>query len=138
MPNLTIEPAGGGNTGGHRHPVDCHLTDKRGPRWGSHAICQAGAYNVWRAEATDNPGRRGPRCRTAGPKPGDISVKLRGPLGNHLDILPHFDTLLVMSGRATMTGFHSQVLSKVRAVPRWSTQASDDPGRGSRRGDIAR
>lgn len=55
--------------------------------------------------------------RAAGAKAG-ISVKPGTPLEPYLDILPHFDTLLVMSVEPGFGGqrFIPEVLSKVRAV----------------------
>ncbi|CKN71809.1 ribulose-phosphate 3-epimerase [Mycobacterium tuberculosis] len=65
----------------------------------------------------DNPDRWARDIRAAGAKAG-ISVKPGTPLEPYLDILPHFDTLLVMSVEPGFGGqrFIPEVLSKVRAV----------------------
>ncbi|COU14779.1 ribulose-phosphate 3-epimerase [Mycobacterium tuberculosis] len=72
---------------------------------------------TFHAEATDNPVGVARDIRAAGAKAG-ISVKPGTPLEPYLDILPHFDTLLVMSVEPGFGGqrFIPEVLSKVRAV----------------------
>ncbi|WP_099051023.1 ribulose-phosphate 3-epimerase [Mycobacterium asiaticum] len=98
-------------------PVDCHLMIENPDRWAP-PYAEAGAYNVtFHAEATDNPTGVARDIRAAGAKAG-ISVKPKTPLGPYLDILPQFDTLLIMSVEPGFGGqsFIPEVLSKVRTV----------------------
>ncbi|WP_155763928.1 ribulose-phosphate 3-epimerase [Mycobacterium asiaticum] len=98
-------------------PIDCHLMIENPDRWAP-PYAEAGAYNVtFHAEATDNPTGVARDIRAAGAKAG-ISVKPKTPLGPYLDILPQFDTLLIMSVEPGFGGqeFIPEVLSKVRTV----------------------
>ncbi|BCI89100.1 hypothetical protein NIIDMKKI_43060 [Mycobacterium kansasii] len=86
-------------------------------RWAP-PYAEAGAHNVtFHAEAADNPVGVARDIRAAGAKAG-ISVKPGTPLDPYLEILPHFDTLLVMSVEPGFGGqkFIPEVLSKVRTV----------------------
>ena len=86
-------------------------------RWAP-PYAEAGAYNVtFHAEATDNPVAVARDIRAAGAKAG-ISVKPKTPLEPYLEILPQFDTLLIMSVEPGFGGqdFIPDVLSKVRTV----------------------
>src|SRR6201994_3388822 len=77
-------------------PMDCHLMIDNPDRWAP-PYAEAGAYNVtFHAEATDNPVGVARDIRAAGAKAG-ISVKPKTPLEPYLEILPQFDTLLIMS-----------------------------------------
>jgi ribulose-phosphate 3-epimerase len=98
-------------------PMDCHLMIDNPDRWAP-GYAEAGAYNVtFHAEATDNPIGVGRDIRAAGAKAG-ISVKPGTPLEPYLEILSHFDTLLIMSVEPGFGGqsFIPEVLSKVRAA----------------------
>src|ERR1700759_3516046 len=98
-------------------PMDCHLMIDNPDRWAP-PYAEAGAYNVTiHAEATDNPAGVGRDIRAAGSKAG-ISVKPGTPLEPYLEILPHFDTFLVMSVEPGFGGqdFIAEVLGKVRTV----------------------
>jgi ribulose-phosphate 3-epimerase len=98
-------------------PMDCHLMIENPGRWAP-GYAEAGAYNVtFHAEATDDPVGVGRDIRAAGAKAG-ISVKPKTPLEPYLEILPHFDTLLIMSVEPGFAGqsFIPDVLGKVRAV----------------------
>src|SRR6201996_2691043 len=98
-------------------PMDCHLMIDNPDRWAP-PYAEAGAYNVtFHAEATDHPIAVARDIRAAGSKAG-ISVKPKTPLEPDLEILPHFDTLLVMSVEPGFGGqsFIPEVLSKVRTV----------------------
>lgn len=98
-------------------PMDCHLMIDNPDRWAP-PYAEAGAYNVtFHAEATDNPIAVARDIRAAGAKAGS-SVKPGTPLDPYLEILPHFDTLLVMSVEPGFGGqsFIPEVLSKVRTV----------------------
>jgi ribulose-phosphate 3-epimerase len=100
-------------------PMDCHLMIENPGRWAP-GYAEAGAYNVtFHAEATDDPVGVGRDIRAAGAKAG-ISVKPKTPLEPYLEILPHFDTLLIMSVEPGFAGqsFIPDVLGKVRAVRR--------------------
>lgn len=98
-------------------PMDCHLMIDNPDRWAP-PYAEAGAYNVtFHAEATDNPVAVARDIRAAGSMAG-ISVKPGTPLEPYLEILPQFDTLLVMSVEPGFGGqsFIPEVLSKVRTV----------------------
>src|ERR1700755_1859690 len=98
-------------------PMDCHLMIDNPDRWAP-PYAEAGAYNVtFHAEATDNPVGVARDIRAAGAKAG-ISVKPKTPLEPYLEILPQFDTLLIMSVEPGFGGqsFIPEVLSKVRTV----------------------
>ena len=107
VPNLTIGlPVVESLLAATRIPMDCHLMIDNPDRW-------APPY----AEATDNPVGVARDIRAAGAKAG-ISVKPGTPLDPYLEILPHFDTLLIMSVEPGFggQGFMPEVLSKVRTV----------------------
>ena len=95
-------------------PMDCHLMIDDPDRWAP-PYAEAGAYNVtFHAEATDNPVGVARDIRAAGAKAG-ISVKPGTPLEPYLEILPEFDTLLIMSVEPGFGGqkFIPEVLPKV-------------------------
>jgi ribulose-phosphate 3-epimerase len=95
-------------------PMDCHLMIDDPDRWAP-PYAEAGAYNVtFHAEATDNPVGVARDIRAAGAKAG-LSVKPGTPLEPYLEILPEFDTLLIMSVEPGFGGqrFISEVLPKV-------------------------
>ena len=100
-------------------PMDCHLMIDDPARWAP-PYAEAGAYNVtFHAEATDDPVGVARDIRAAGAKAG-LSVKPGTPIEPYLDILRHFDTLLVMSVEPGFGGqkFMPEVLPKVAAVRR--------------------
>ncbi|MEU0496430.1 ribulose-phosphate 3-epimerase [Mycobacterium sp. NPDC006124] len=100
-------------------PMDCHLMIEDPARWAP-PYAEAGAYNVtFHAEATDDPVAVARDIRAAGAKAG-LSVKPGTPIEPYLEILRHFDTLLVMSVEPGFGGqkFMPEVLSKVTAVRR--------------------
>src|ERR1700759_4729175 len=100
-------------------PMDCHLMIDNPDRWAP-PYAEAGAYNVtFHAEATDNPAGVGRDIRAAGAKAG-ISVKPGTPLEPYLEILPEFDTLLIMSVEPGFGGqkFIPEVLPKVAIARR--------------------
>ncbi|WP_188585682.1 ribulose-phosphate 3-epimerase [Gordonia jinhuaensis] len=95
-------------------PIDCHLMIDDPGRWAP-PYAEAGAYNVtFHAEATDDPVPVAKDIRAAGAKAG-LSIKPNTPLDPYLEILPAFDTLLVMSVEPGFGGqsFMPQVLDKV-------------------------
>ncbi|MDD7814245.1 ribulose-phosphate 3-epimerase [Mycolicibacter sinensis] len=98
-------------------PMDCHLMIEDPGRWAP-PYAEAGAHNVtFHAEATDSPIAVARDIRAAGAKAG-LSIKPGTPLEPYLEILPNFDTLLVMSVEPGFGGqsFIPEVLGKVRAV----------------------
>ncbi|MBV9091517.1 MAG: ribulose-phosphate 3-epimerase [Mycobacteriaceae bacterium] len=95
-------------------PMDCHLMIDDPDRWAP-PYAEAGAYNVsFHAEATDNPVGVARDIRAAGARAG-LSVKPGTPLDPYLEILPEFDTLLIMSVEPGFGGqqFIPEVLPKV-------------------------
>src|SRR6201987_5607046 len=95
-------------------PMDCHLMIDNPDRWAP-PYAEAGPYNVtFHAEATNNPVAVARDIRAAGAKAG-LSVKPGTPLEPYLEILPEFDTLLIMSVEPGFGGqkFIPEVLPKV-------------------------
>jgi ribulose-phosphate 3-epimerase len=100
-------------------PMDCHLMIDNPERWAP-PYAEAGAYNVtFHAEATNNPVAVAHDIRAAGAKAG-LSVKPGTPLEPYLEILPEFDTLLIMSVEPGFGGqsFMPEVLVKVAIARR--------------------
>lgn len=100
-------------------PMDCHLMIDQPERWAP-PYAEAGAYNVtFHAEATENPVGVARDIRAAGAKAG-LAVKPGTALEPYLEILPEFDTLLVMSVEPGFGGqkFIPEVLGKVSTVRR--------------------
>jgi ribulose-phosphate 3-epimerase len=100
-------------------PVDCHLMIDEPDRWAV-GYAEAGAYNVTvHAEAVREPVKMAADLRAAGAKAG-LSVKPGTPLDDWLDVLGHYDTLLVMSVEPGFGGqsFMPEVLDKVRTARR--------------------
>lgn len=98
-------------------PLDCHLMIDNPGRWAP-GYAEAGAYNVTiHAEATDDPIAVAKDIRAAGARAG-LSVKPGTPIEPYLEILRHFDTLLVMSVEPGFGGqsFIPDVLGKARIV----------------------
>jgi ribulose-phosphate 3-epimerase len=100
-------------------PMDCHLMIDDPHRWAP-PYAEAGAYNVtFHAEASDDPIAVARDIRAAGARAG-LGVKPGTPIEPYLELLPHFDTLLVMSVEPGFGGqkFIPEVLSKVTMVRR--------------------
>lgn len=100
-------------------PVDCHLMIEDPGRWAP-PYAEAGAHNVtFHAEATDDPVAVARDIRAAGARAG-LSVRPGTDIDPYLEILPAFDTLLVMSVEPGFGGqsFIPDVLDKVRALRR--------------------
>jgi ribulose-phosphate 3-epimerase len=98
-------------------PVDCHLMIDDPDRWAI-GYAEAGAYNVTvHAEAAKDPVAIAKDLRAAGAKAG-LSIKPGTPLEPWLDVLKHYDTLLVMSVEPGFGGqsFMPEVLAKVRTA----------------------
>lgn len=98
-------------------PLDCHLMIENPDRWAI-GYAEAGAHNVTvHVEAAAEPVALAKNLRAAGAKAG-LSVKPGTPLEPYLDLLEHYDTLLVMSVEPGFGGqrFMPGVLDKVRAM----------------------
>ena len=100
-------------------PFDCHLMIEDPARWAL-GYAEAGAYNVtFHAEATDDPVKLARELRAAGSLAG-LAIDRDTPVEPYLELLPHFDTLLIMTIKAGFGGqkFMPELLDKVRAVRR--------------------
>ncbi|WP_204456694.1 ribulose-phosphate 3-epimerase [Actinokineospora baliensis] len=100
-------------------PMDCHLMISDPDRWAV-GYAEAGAHNVTvHVEAATDPVRIARDLRAAGAKAG-LSVKPGTPIEPYLEILPEYDTLLVMSVEPGFGGqsFIAEVLDKVRTLRR--------------------
>jgi ribulose-phosphate 3-epimerase len=96
-------------------PVDCHLMIEDPDRWAI-GYAEAGAYNVTvHVEAANDPIALAKNLRAAGAKAG-LSIKPGTPLEPYVEVLKHYDTLLVMSVEPGFGGqsFMAEVLDKVR------------------------
>jgi ribulose-phosphate 3-epimerase len=100
-------------------PVDCHLMIDDPDTWAIR-YAEAGAHNVTvHVEAAGDPVKIAAELRDAGAKAG-LSIKPNTPLEPYVDLLRHYDTLLVMSVEPGFGGqrFIPEVLDKVRAARR--------------------
>lgn len=100
-------------------PLDCHLMIDDPDRWAI-GYAEAGSYNVTvHVEAARDPVKLAKDLRAAGARAG-LSVKPGTPLEPYVEILTHYDTLLVMSVEPGFGGqeFIPQVLDKVRTARR--------------------
>jgi ribulose-phosphate 3-epimerase len=98
-------------------PLDCHLMIDDPDRWAI-GYAEAGAHNVTvHIEAAKDPIALARNLHAAGAKAG-LSVKPDTPLEPYLDVLRHYDTLLVMSVEPGFGGqsFLPAVLDKVRTA----------------------
>jgi ribulose-phosphate 3-epimerase len=98
-------------------PFDCHLMIENPDRWAI-GYAEAGAYNVtFHAEAADDPVRLAKDLRAAGSRAG-LAIDRDTPVGPYLELLPHLDTVLIMTIKAGFGGqaFIPDMLDKVRAV----------------------
>ncbi|WP_215543742.1 ribulose-phosphate 3-epimerase [Amycolatopsis sp. CA-230715] len=98
-------------------PIDCHLMIDDPDRWAI-GYAEAGAYNVTvHAEAATDPVKIAKDLRAAGAKAG-LSIKPGTPLEDVVEVLKHYDTLLVMSVEPGFGGqsFIDSVLEKVRTA----------------------
>jgi ribulose-phosphate 3-epimerase len=96
-------------------PLDCHLMIESPERWAP-GYAEAGARNVTvHAEACEDPAAVARDIRAAGALAG-LALKPGTPLEPYLDVLPGFDTLLVMTVEPGFGGqeFIAEVLPKVR------------------------
>ncbi|MEU8116282.1 ribulose-phosphate 3-epimerase [Micromonospora sp. NPDC048947] len=100
-------------------PFDVHLMIEDPRRWAP-GYADAGAYNVtFHAEASDDPVALAKDLRSAGAKAG-LAIDRDTPIEPYLDLLPSFDTLLIMTIKAGFGGqrFIPQLLEKVRTARR--------------------
>ncbi|MGQ0483086.1 MAG: ribulose-phosphate 3-epimerase [Pseudonocardia sp.] len=100
-------------------PLDCHLMIEDPDRWAV-GYAEAGAHNVTvHIEAAADPVKLAADLRAAGALAG-LSVKPNTPLEPYLEVLRHYDTLLVMSVEPGFggQGFIAEVLAKVRTARR--------------------
>jgi ribulose-phosphate 3-epimerase len=98
-------------------PFDCHLMIDAPDRWAVD-YAEAGSYNVtFHAEATRDPVAVARNLHAAGSRAG-LAVDRDTPVEPYLELLPHFDTLLVMTIKAGFGGqeFLPEMLDKVRTV----------------------
>jgi ribulose-phosphate 3-epimerase len=96
-------------------PLDCHLMIDHPERWAPD-YAELGARNVTvHAEACTDPRAVARDIRAAGALAG-LALKPGTPLERYLDVLPDFDTLLVMTVEPGFGGqdFIAEVLPKVR------------------------
>jgi ribulose-phosphate 3-epimerase len=100
-------------------PLDCHLMIENPDRWAI-AYAEAGSHNVTvHVEAAKDPVMLAKDLRAAGSKAG-LAIKPNTPLEPYVDVLKHYDTLLVMSVEPGFGGqtFIAGVLDKVRQARR--------------------
>jgi ribulose-phosphate 3-epimerase len=120
VPNLTIGlPVVTALLGVTSIPLDCHLMIDDPDTWAVR-YAEAGAYNVTiHVEAADEPVKIARDLKAAGAKAG-LSIKPKTPLEPYLELLGHYDTLLIMSVEPGFGGqeFMPEVLDKVRAARR--------------------
>jgi ribulose-phosphate 3-epimerase len=120
VPNLTIGlPVVRSLRAATAVPLDCHLMIEDPDRWAI-GYAEAGAHNVTvHVEAASDPVKLAADIRAAGAMAG-LSVKPKTPVEPYLELLRHYDTLLVMSVEPGFGGqeFIAGVLDKVRAVRR--------------------
>src|SRR5262249_7901426 len=120
VPNLTIGlPVVQSLRKATELPLDCHLMIDDPDRWAV-GYAEAGAVNVTvHAEAADDPRRIARDLRAAGAVAG-LAVDRDPPLEPYLELLPDFDTLLVMTIKAGFGGqdFIPELLDKVRLARR--------------------
>jgi ribulose-phosphate 3-epimerase len=98
-------------------PLDVHLMIESPERWAP-GYAEAGAYNVtFHAEAANHPVALARDLRAAGAKAG-LAVDRDTPVEPYLELLPEFDTLLVMTIKAGFGGqsFLPEMLAKVRTL----------------------
>ena len=100
-------------------PFDVHLMITDPQRWAP-AYAEAGAYNVtFHAEACEDPVTLARTLRAAGAKAG-LAIDRDTSVEPYLELLPHFDTILIMTIKAGFGGqkFMPEMLDKVRDVRR--------------------
>jgi ribulose-phosphate 3-epimerase len=102
-----------------RSPFDCHLMIVDPDVWATR-YAEAGAFNVtFHAEAAPDPVGLAKDVRAAGARVG-LAIDRDTPVEPYLELLPHFDLLLVMTIKAGFGGqdFVPELLEKVRTARR--------------------
>lgn len=100
-------------------PFDCHLMIDAPHKWAP-AYAEAGAHNVtFHAEVSEDPVGLAKTLRAAGSLAG-LAIDRDTPVEPYLELLPHFDTLLIMTIKAGFGGqeFLPEMLDKVRTARR--------------------
>lgn len=100
-------------------PLDCHLMIENPDRWAT-GYAEAGAHAVTvHAEAAADPAKLAKDLHAAGALAG-LSIKPKTPLEPWVEVLAHYDILLVMSVEPGFGGqaFIPDVLEKVRSARR--------------------
>lgn len=98
-------------------PFDCHLMIENPERWAP-GYAELGAHNVtFHAEACEDPVALAKDLRKAGSLAG-LAIDRDTLVEPYLDLLPHFDTLLIMTIKAGFGGqsFMPELLEKVRVA----------------------
>ncbi len=120
VPNLTIgRPVVESLRDATTLPLDVHLMIDNPDRWAV-GYAEAGSYNVsFHAEAATDPVALAKDLRAAGTRAG-LAIDRDTPVEPYLDLLPYFDTLLIMTIKAGFGGqeFVPALLDKVRAARR--------------------
>jgi ribulose-phosphate 3-epimerase len=102
-------------------PFDCHLMIDNPERWAVE-YADAGSHNVtFHAEAAEDPVALAKNIRAAGARAG-LAIDRDTLVEPYLDLLPHFDLLLIMTIKAGFGGqqFVPDLLSKVRTARRFA------------------
>jgi ribulose-phosphate 3-epimerase len=120
VPNLTIGlPVVQSLRKASDAPFDVHLMIDDPARWAP-GYAEAGAYNVtFHAEACPDPVALARDLRAAGSLAG-LAIDRDTPVEPYLELLPHFDLLLIMTIKAGFGGqrFLPEMLAKVRTARR--------------------
>ncbi|HEU5107968.1 MAG TPA: ribulose-phosphate 3-epimerase [Micromonosporaceae bacterium] len=120
VPNLTIGlPVVRSLRKATQLPFDVHLMIADPGRWAT-GYAEAGAHNVtFHVEAADDPVALAADLRAAGSRAG-LAIDRDTPVEPYLEILPHFDLLLIMTIKAGFGGqdFLPAMLDKVRTARR--------------------
>ena len=106
-------------------PFDCHLMIDTPERWAL-GYAEVGAVNVsFHVEAAEDPAALARALRSAGTKAG-LAIDRDTPVEPYLDLLPQFDTLLIMTIKAGFGGqrFIPAMLDKVRTARLCSTYST--------------
>jgi ribulose-phosphate 3-epimerase len=120
VPNLTIgQPVVESLRKATTLPLDVHLMIESPQRWAI-GYAETGAYNVtFHVEAAEDPVALARSLRSAGSRAG-LALDRDTPMEPYLELLPHFDTLLIMTIKAGFGGqkFMPELLEKVRSARR--------------------
>ncbi len=120
VPNLTIGlPVVQSLAKASDLPFDVHLMIEDPRRWAP-GYAEAGAYNVtFHVEACPDPVALARDLRAAGSLAG-LAIDRDTPVEPYLELLPHFDLLLIMTIKAGFGGqrFMPELLDKVRTARR--------------------